>query len=386
MKKLWFGLFAFVLSLCCGFALLHGSYTRASLIAMHADAFYMPDVNLNDDSPYWEQVTIIGSTTNVNASGIPYDGKVYFFNSYDENESVLTFDVFDSSTMTITSVDFTCEVTDFGNVYDFSATYNFSLVAFMGTDDYAYYSIDIVNSYVDYSDAEDGYFYISSGENSFVIHWNDVLYNNVALNITDSPSFNDLWEGSFFASRDYLYILGDVSGDLYWYRFSFADGSYIVLDWDYSDWSGSWSDGYNVYYDYGSSHYILDVATNTWVAHTWTGYTGSFNSSNIWSDGNNVYMTTNGTTYMLHITHEYVSPYPNVLAELIALLTSGITGIATGIGANLSVLAESVMIDANTGNLSAFGSLVVIMAGLALALHLCRWMVNFVSSLGTRDR
>ena len=77
-----------------------------------------------------------------------------------------------------------------------------------------------------------------------------------------------------------------------------------------------------------------------------------------------------------------------ILTEIISLLTGGISGVATGIGGGLQTLATSIFID-NSGStpvLSVFGSLVVIFAGVALALALCRWVVNFVTSLGQRNR
>ncbi len=78
----------------------------------------------------------------------------------------------------------------------------------------------------------------------------------------------------------------------------------------------------------------------------------------------------------------------DILSEIISLLTGGITGVASGIGEGLSTLAKSVFIDASgdTSKLSVFGSLVVIFAGIGLATGLCRWVVNFCTSLGSRNR
>lgn len=78
----------------------------------------------------------------------------------------------------------------------------------------------------------------------------------------------------------------------------------------------------------------------------------------------------------------------NILTEIINLLVGGISGVATGIGQGLSTLAQSVFLDTSgaTPTLSAFGALVVIFAGISLAIGLCRWVVNFVTSLGARNR
>lgn len=78
----------------------------------------------------------------------------------------------------------------------------------------------------------------------------------------------------------------------------------------------------------------------------------------------------------------------NILTEIISILTGGITGVASGIGQGLSTLAKDIFLQTTEGvtSLSAFGALVVIFAGIALSLHLCRWVVNFVTSLGQRNR
>ena len=80
-----------------------------------------------------------------------------------------------------------------------------------------------------------------------------------------------------------------------------------------------------------------------------------------------------------------------LLTEIIELLVGGITGVATGIGSGLSELAQSIFLT-TTGSgetavtsLSVFGSLIVIFAGISLAIGLSRWVVNFVTSLGSRN-
>ena len=73
-----------------------------------------------------------------------------------------------------------------------------------------------------------------------------------------------------------------------------------------------------------------------------------------------------------------------VLVEIVEILTGGITGMATGIGAGLTALVTSIFIDASgeTTKLSVFGGLVVVFAGMALAIGLSRWVTNWVTSLG----
>lgn len=76
-----------------------------------------------------------------------------------------------------------------------------------------------------------------------------------------------------------------------------------------------------------------------------------------------------------------------ILSEIIQILIGGITGIAEGVGSGLSTLATSIFIGTGeTAGLSVFGSLVVVFAGISLAMGLCRWVVNFITSLGSRNR
>lgn len=73
-----------------------------------------------------------------------------------------------------------------------------------------------------------------------------------------------------------------------------------------------------------------------------------------------------------------------VVTEIISTLTAGISGMATGIGTGLSTLAKSIFLDttAETNKLSTFGGLIVVFAGISLAVGLSRWVVNWVTSLG----
>ena len=75
-----------------------------------------------------------------------------------------------------------------------------------------------------------------------------------------------------------------------------------------------------------------------------------------------------------------------ILTEIVSLLTGGITGIATGIGSGVQSLVNNIFIDASGANpvLSTFGGLVVVFAGVSLAIGLCRWVMNFLTSLGAK--
>ena len=81
-----------------------------------------------------------------------------------------------------------------------------------------------------------------------------------------------------------------------------------------------------------------------------------------------------------------------IMQAIIEILVGGISGVATGIGQGLSTLAQSVFLQTTgsgegaTTTLSTFGVLVVVFAGISLAVGLSRWVVNFVASLGARNR
>nr|DAI43999.1 MAG TPA: hypothetical protein [Inoviridae sp.] len=81
-----------------------------------------------------------------------------------------------------------------------------------------------------------------------------------------------------------------------------------------------------------------------------------------------------------------------IMQAIIEILVGGISGVATGIGQGLSTLAQSVFLQTTgegaqaTTSLSTFGVLVVVFAGISLAIGLSRWVVNFVASLGARNR
>lgn len=81
-----------------------------------------------------------------------------------------------------------------------------------------------------------------------------------------------------------------------------------------------------------------------------------------------------------------------MMKAIIEILVGGITEMAKGIGGGLSTLAQSIFLQTTgegasaTTSLSTFGVLIVVFAGISLAVGLSRWVVNFVASLGARNR
>ena len=75
-----------------------------------------------------------------------------------------------------------------------------------------------------------------------------------------------------------------------------------------------------------------------------------------------------------------------ILTEIVSLLTGGIAGIAQGVGAGVSTLVSNIFIDSTgtTQALSVFGGVIVVFAGVSLAIGLCRWVMNFLTSLGAQ--
>lgn len=78
---------------------------------------------------------------------------------------------------------------------------------------------------------------------------------------------------------------------------------------------------------------------------------------------------------------------PALLSQIISILVGGIVQLAEGIGAGLTALVENIFVN-GTGTesdpytLTAFGGLIVVFAGIALAIGLSRFVMNFVTSLG----
>lgn len=76
-----------------------------------------------------------------------------------------------------------------------------------------------------------------------------------------------------------------------------------------------------------------------------------------------------------------------ILTQIITIIVGGITGIGQGIGDGLSTLATSIFLTAGENpTLSVFGTLVIVFAAISLGFSLTRWVLNFVTSLGNRNR
>jgi len=75
-----------------------------------------------------------------------------------------------------------------------------------------------------------------------------------------------------------------------------------------------------------------------------------------------------------------------VLQEIVSILVGGIQGVAQGVGQGMQTLMTSIFLtgqgtEASPYALSVFGGVIIIFAGIALAIGLCRWAMNFVTGL-----
>lgn len=77
-----------------------------------------------------------------------------------------------------------------------------------------------------------------------------------------------------------------------------------------------------------------------------------------------------------------------IVSQIIEILVSGISGIATGIGGGISELVKSIFFTTSgeTTTMSLFGIMIVVFAGISLAIGLSRWVLQFLTSLGSRNR
>ena len=76
-----------------------------------------------------------------------------------------------------------------------------------------------------------------------------------------------------------------------------------------------------------------------------------------------------------------------LLQSIIELLVGGISGIASGIGEGLQELVTNIFVSGSgTAEapyaLTAFGGIIIVFMGVSLAIGLCRWIMNFLTSMG----
>ncbi|MCQ2969591.1 MAG: hypothetical protein MJ191_05690 [Clostridium sp.] len=75
-----------------------------------------------------------------------------------------------------------------------------------------------------------------------------------------------------------------------------------------------------------------------------------------------------------------------ILAEIISILTGGLTTVATNMGQGISTIASNIFLNSDSSALSVLGIFIVVFAGVSLSLALFRWVLNFFTSFARRNR
>ena len=78
--------------------------------------------------------------------------------------------------------------------------------------------------------------------------------------------------------------------------------------------------------------------------------------------------------------------FSEFLTQAIALLVGAIQGIGQGLGSGISSVVSSLIFSSDGTAMSAFAQLAFLLGGLALGFTLCRWVLNFFTSMGNRNR
>lgn len=245
-------------------------------------------------------------------------------------------------------------------------------------------------------------------------------------------------------------MIGSIIGSLIAVAMAFApvaEGEYIennavtsaenkiVLNNAYYDPNGEYGTEGNKIYNYSSIVFLNPSSSSPWSYSTTTGanpanfqigiyqteeeaqqhvtswdvYVGgefdqtitaevSYQGSYVvgWLNGLYSFFTNANGSYIWFFDHQESTPEEvNIVGDIAQGLTGGIVPVAQGLGSGFQDLMKNIFlvghVDATTNEwvadgLSTFGIVSICFAGLALALGLSRWVVNFVGSLGSRDR
>lgn len=77
-----------------------------------------------------------------------------------------------------------------------------------------------------------------------------------------------------------------------------------------------------------------------------------------------------------------------IVQAIIEILLAGLVEMGTGIGEALSGMVTGIMFtgDGTSQTLSVFAVVLFVFGGISLAFSLTRWVLNFVTSIGNRNR
>lgn len=73
-----------------------------------------------------------------------------------------------------------------------------------------------------------------------------------------------------------------------------------------------------------------------------------------------------------------------LVQEIVEILVSGITGLASGIGSGLNAMVKAAFLT-DTGSLSTFGGVVAVFAAISLAVGLTTLVTRYILSFGGRN-
>lgn len=226
---------------------------------------------------------------------------------------------------------------------------------------YIYLGLDFTGTVSDYGY---GQFIYESLEYSFTDSM--ILYGEWFVNNIQEPKSVTL-TASELNNNHYVYLAEQLSL-LDEYDIILLQDSYIVYNGEQFDFNELASDfvgfdngSYGIWFNFDNEHTGEFSLEDT--------YNSFSDSITIYSDWivDNLYAPNSPSTW---------------LDDIIALLTGGIVGLSGGIGSGVSTFVGDIFISNNA--LSVMGGMIVVFAGISLAIGLCRWVMIFLTSLGAK--
>ena len=71
-----------------------------------------------------------------------------------------------------------------------------------------------------------------------------------------------------------------------------------------------------------------------------------------------------------------------IVTQIVEILVGGLTQMAAGIGSGLNELVTNIFFTAESSTLSTFGNVIIAFGGVALAIGLSKFIVNWLTSFG----
>lgn len=78
----------------------------------------------------------------------------------------------------------------------------------------------------------------------------------------------------------------------------------------------------------------------------------------------------------------------SILSQIIEILTGGLVSFGTGLGAGIQAIVQALFVNVDSGTgaqtLTVFGTVIVVFAGVSLAVGITRRLFGWIVSLGGR--